>query len=124
MKGNEMSDDEGQIGVDHDDLISQIAARNREDGERASSAGESREQIKQFLEDTGVHPKAFSAMRVGMKIKKETAKLDWLRSMEIMLPMVASEIRNQSTPDMLDDADAAEPAPDDEDDDGYLAGAA
>ena len=109
-----MSEEEAtEITIDHDSLINQISARNSEDGERASSAGESRAEMKAFLEDTGIHNKAFSHIRAGMKIKKESQRLDWLRSMEVMLPMVAAEIRGQSTPDMFE-APAAEPVPDDE----------
>lgn len=111
-----MDNEDGEISVNHDALISEISNRNYEDGERASSAGESREKIKEFLEVTGLHPKAFSAMRVGLKIKKESQKLDWLRSMEIMLPMVAAEIRGQSTQDMFDEDEqpAAEPVSEEE----------
>ena len=54
--------------VEHDDLISNIEARNREDATRASSAGESRAAIKEFLDDTNMHPKAFSWCRVILKV--------------------------------------------------------
>ena len=116
-----MEDEVTDIDLEHDQLIGQISARNREDGERASSAGESRAEVKAFLEDTGVHPKAFAAIRAGMKIKKEAQQLDWLRSLEIMLPMVAAEIRGQSTADMFE-GDAPEPVSDDEAD-SYLGAA-
>lgn len=94
--------EEPEINIDGDDLIANILDRNAEDAERASSAGESRAALKMFLEDSGVHPKALSAMRVGMKIKKEAHRLDWLRSMEAMLPHVAGYIEGQSTPDMFE----------------------
>ena len=45
---------------DHDRLISFAAARNAEDSERASSAGESRQLIGEFLEETGTQTESMT----------------------------------------------------------------
>ena len=48
-------------------------------------------------------------MRTGLKIVKDGARMDWLRSMEAILPMVSAHIRGETTPDMFD-AEPAKPA--------------
>jgi len=101
--------------VEHDDLISNIEARNREDGERASYAGESRAMIKAFLDDTNMNPKAFSWLRAILKVNdKDQAKaMDMIRSLEVGLAMVKAHVSGQQG-DLFpedDDRDFDEPEP-------------
>jgi hypothetical protein len=93
---------EKEINLDHDHLIGKCAQWADEESERASDAGKTRQDIGQFLEKTGVNSKALANVRGAMKQKKEADRLDWLRSMEQLLPMAAAHIRGQSTGDMLD----------------------
>jgi len=81
--------------IEHDTLISNIEARNREDGERASSAGESRAAIKEFLDETNMNPKAFSWCRVILKQKDQAKAMDMIRSLEVGLAMVKAHVAGQ-----------------------------
>lgn len=112
-------DDEGGVSVTYDDLINEISERNREDSERASSAGESRQKIKEFLDATGVHPKVFSFARSILRQKKHTVQIDMMRSVEEVMPLVKACIDgNHGQADMFDDpADYSEPGNQVDDDD-------
>jgi hypothetical protein len=83
--------------LDHDKTIGEMEARNREDGERASSAGESRAAIKAFLDQSNMNPKAFSWLRMILKQNdKDQAKaMDIIRSLEVALPMVKAHVSGQ-----------------------------
>ena len=81
------------LNIDAQRLIAAISEFNSEDAARASDAGETREAVGAYLEATGIQKKAFSHMRAGLKLADEQKQLDWLRSMEAMLPIVASHIR-------------------------------
>ena len=81
--------------IKHDTLIGNIEARNREDGERASSAGESRAAIKEFLDETNMNPKAFSWCRVILKQKDQAKAMDMIRSLEVGLAMVKAHVAGQ-----------------------------
>jgi hypothetical protein len=101
--------------IEHDALIDQIEARNREDKQRASSAGESRAAIKEFLEDTDLHPKAFSMFRTILKLldrdNGQHKAQDLIRSLKAGIPLVEAHVGGQ--PDMFDRAgdDLAPAAP-------------
>ena len=82
---------------DHDRLISFAAARNEEDAERASSAGESRQLIGDFLEDTGMNGKALSWLRVILKQKTTDKAMDIIRSLKHGLPMVEQHLGGQQS---------------------------
>ena len=77
--------------VDASQVIGAMREFNNEDSERASDAGESRQRIGAFLEQTKLNAKAFSHLRMGLRIKKESNRLDWLRSLKMMLPMIEAE---------------------------------
>jgi hypothetical protein len=97
--------------VEHDDLISNIEARNREDGERASYAGESRAAIKEFLDETNMNAKAFSWCRVILKQKDRAKAMDMIRSLEVGLAMVKAHVSGQQG-DLFPEADdPIEPEP-------------
>jgi len=93
--------------IDHDTLLAKIGTFNAADAKRASSAAESRQAIGEFLEDTNLHPKALSNLRAIVKVaeKKDAAHaLDYIRSLEVGLPMVKLHIGgNQSEMDLEDD---------------------
>lgn len=97
----------GGPDIEHDHLIGKIDGWNREDRERASSAAETRGDIGQFTEQTGMNPKALSMLRT---IKKAAARdggqakaMDIIRSLKKGLVMVEADISGQGTGDMLDD---------------------
>jgi len=83
--------------IDHDVLIGKAAAHNMEDAERASLAAETRADIDQFIDDTGLNKKAYSVLRQIMKIgdKSQTEAMDVVRSLEKGLPMVKAHIAGQ-----------------------------
>lgn len=97
--------EESEITLEHDQLMGFHEKMAAAEGEAASDAGTRRQEIGAFIEKTGVHKKAFSQIRAGLKIKKEGDKLDWLRSMELMIGMAGAHIRGQSTAEMDFEAD-------------------
>ena len=103
--------------VEHDKLISFIEARNREDHQRSSSAGESRQKIAEFLEDTGCNSQALSWARSILKKLDKTdgqhKAMDVIMSLKKVLPMIEAHVTGQSTPDMFPD-EVASFEPDDE----------
>jgi len=90
--------------VEHDKLIEFVSIRNREDKDRASSAGESRQKIGEFLDETGLNGKALSWLRQILKTRDKsdgtTKAMDIIRSLEFALPMVKAEVAGQ--PDLFD----------------------
>jgi hypothetical protein len=100
--------------IDHDELISFIAARNQEDGDRASDAGESRQAIGEFVERTGMNAKALAWMRQILKAnnKSQAKAMDIILSVEKALPMIKAHVAGQGTPDMFpEDESPADVAP-------------
>lgn len=106
------------MNIQYEDLIPEIEARNREDRQRASSAGESRQKIGAFLEDTGLNSQAFSWMRtICKKLDKDEGDLkamDIIASLEAMLPIVKDYVQNNGTRPMDLPNPADEPMPGDE----------
>lgn len=88
--------------IDHDTLIGTAARHNMEDGDRASSAAETRQDIGEFIERTGMNNKAYSIIRQIMKIgdKSQDKAMDVIRSLQKGLPMVESHIGGQTTQEM------------------------
>lgn len=87
--------------IEHDHLIGKIDKWNGEDRARASTAAETRGEIGQFTESTGINPKALSFLR---SIKKVAAReggqakaMDIIRSIESGLPMVKADISGQQS---------------------------
>lgn len=95
--------------VDHDRLIAFASARNDEDAERASSAGESRQEIGAFLEDTGMNGKALSWLRAILKQKTTDKAMDIIRSLKHGLPMVEQHLGGQQSELELEPSDAPDP---------------
>jgi hypothetical protein len=101
-----MAEDEDRepLNIEYDTLIAAITARNKEDGERASSAGESRQKIGEFLETTGMNGQAFSWCRSILKKKKYSQQMDVLISLEEALPMIRAAVMGGQTEMVLDAA--------------------
>jgi hypothetical protein len=106
--------------IEHDQVIDFCEARNREDSVRASSAGESRQKIGQFIEDTGMNSQALSWCRsILKKLDKDDGQnkaMDVIMSLEKALPMIKAHVAGQGQADMdfTDSGDTGgevEPAP-------------
>lgn len=99
--------------IEHDQLIGNIDARNYEDTERASSAGESRSKIGGFLEQTGMNAKAYSVCRLILKQKTIDKQMDIIRSLETALPMIKAHVSGQQSEMDLNSEDnqPVEPVP-------------
>lgn len=85
--------------IEHDKLIGNIDKWNGEDRERASSAAETRGEIGQYTESSGMNAKALSMLRT---IKKAAARdggqakaMDIIMSLKKGLPMVEADITGQ-----------------------------
>lgn len=103
--------------VDHDALLDFSAARNDEDRRRASSAGESRAKIKEFLDETGFNGKALGWLRSILKLNDrddgQAKAMDVIMSMEKGLPMIKAHVAGQGQGAMdFDEEPAAEPVDD------------
>lgn len=105
--------------LNEDELLDFIEVRNREDKNRASSAGESREKIGEFIDKTGVNGKALSWLRQIMKANDKSdgqAKaMDIVMSLKNGLPIIEAFVRGQGTQEMdfdADDAPEEDPIPD------------
>lgn len=98
-----------EIAVHQDKIIgtfNRIASREKD---RASDAGEDREEIGNLLELTGLHKKAVSFCRMLHKQEPEKRE-DILRSLHPLLSMMEAHWDGQSTPDMF--AEGVEPGDD------------
>lgn len=105
-----------KLEIDQDLVLSKMQGFNQEDGERASDAGKSRQEIGEFLQETGINNKAFSQCRTVLKMKKDTQRQDWLRSMRALMPLMEEQIASSGTRDAFDvpaGAKAAANTPDD-----------
>ncbi|MFV1593302.1 hypothetical protein VWY73_12475 [Phaeobacter sp. JH20_12] len=104
--------------IEHDQLIGKIAEFNAEDGKRASSAGETRQQIGQFLDSTSLNSKAFAWLRQIMKTNDkadgQAKAMDIIRSLNTGLPMVEAFVAGQGSGEMNLEgpSEAPEEAPD------------
>lgn len=92
----------GDASLEADELIQAMKEFNTEDSERASDAGESRQRIGTFLEKTKLNNKAFSFFRGLLRVKKESTRLDILRSVELILPAIKAEVKATTTVDAFD----------------------
>lgn len=95
--------------IDHDELLDFIEARNREDKQRASSAGESRQKIGAYLEETSMNSKALGWCRQIIKTNEKDGgqhkAMDIITSMEVALPMIKAHVAGQGTTEMEFDVD-------------------
>lgn len=114
-----MSDEHGKIIIKPDEIMNKHKTWHSGEKDAAVSAGKRREAIGTYREGCGINAKAFSQFRAGLKIKGEGDRKDWLRSMQLLLPVAEQEIFGNE-PDMFpveaggDDADGVPAdAPDD-----------
>lgn len=104
--------------LDHDELIGFIDDRNREDRQRSSSAGETRQKIGEYLEETGMNGKALGFCRQILKINDKDdgqhKAMDVIMSLNKALPMIEAHVRGQGTTEMEFDTDPIETESEDE----------
>lgn len=86
--------------ITHDGLIDFIQARNSEDSDRASDAGESRQAIGAFVEATGINAKALAWCRQILKQKTQSKQMDIIMSLKKALPMIEDHVAGQGTAEM------------------------
>lgn len=101
-----MSEDETTADAPHydpDQLLRNLDKWKSEEGDRASDAGEMRQQIGQFIEDTGLNKKALSMVRALDKMKPNKRE-DTLRSLDMLLDDMKPHWSGQSTADMFDNS--------------------
>ena len=99
-----------KLEIDKDKVLEAMRGFNAEDSERASDAGESRQRIGAFLEETSINPKVFSHCRMALRMKKDDKRQDWLRSMKAILPLMEEQIAAEGTRDAFDAPAAAKEA--------------
>jgi hypothetical protein len=102
--------------IDHDKLIGKIDKWNGEDRERASGAAETRGEIGQFTESTGMNPKALSMLRTikkaAMKDGGQAKAMDIIRSLKTGLPMIEADVAGQQSemfPDPEEEPEVMDP---------------
>jgi hypothetical protein len=100
--------------IDHDQMIDFSIEQNEADRKRASSAGESRAQIKSFLDLTSLNGKALAWGRQILKINDkddgQAKAMDVIMSLEKVLPMLRAHVAGQGTAALPLDAPPEQPA--------------
>lgn len=91
-----------KLEIDKAKVLQAMQDFNSEDSERASDAGESRQRIGKFLEETSINNKVFSHCRMVLRMKKDDKRQDWLRSMKALLPLMEEQIAAEGTLDAFD----------------------
>lgn len=71
-----------------------------EKGERSDKqkSATRREAIKSFVEDAGLHAKAFNQFRAIRKIEDEGKRMHAVRTMEALLPLLRAELEGNELP--------------------------
>lgn len=92
--------DQEDISFTLDELLTYHTKNKQLEEEAGSSNSTARNLTGQFVKQTGLHAKALSQVRTGLKIKSEAGRLDWLKSMELLIAEVAPHIRGQSSGEM------------------------
>lgn len=102
-----------ELSVYQDKIVSSLNRWKSGEKQRASDAGEMREEIGQLIEFTGLSKKALAFVRMLDK-QEPDKRADILRSLTPLLDMMEPVWDGQKTADMFND-DAVEPAdaPDD-----------
>lgn len=91
-----------ELAVHQDKILSVMRRVKGREADRASEAGEDREEIGQLLELTGLSKKSLSIIRSLDKMTEEK-RADCLRSLHAILEMMEPVWNGQSTPDMFPD---------------------
>jgi len=88
-----MTDEENKgPQIDGDELLDKHYKWARDEKSAASDAGLRREEIGQVAEKMALENKALSQFRAGMKIPNEGKRIDWLLSMEQLIPIAREQI--------------------------------
>lgn len=98
-----------ELAVHQNKIINTFTRLASREKERASDAGEDREEIGSLLELTGLNKKAVSFARALHKMEPEKRD-DVLRSLEPLLELMRAHWDGQGTPDMFAASEPVEPA--------------
>jgi len=97
-----------QIDVHYEKIVNNLARWKSGEKDRASDAGEMREEIGSMLELTGLNKKAFSFVRMLDKQEPDKRE-DILRSLTPLLAMMDTHWNGNKTPDMFEAPEAVDP---------------
>lgn len=101
-----------ELTVHRDKIINSFARWKQGEADRASDAGEMREEIGKVIDLTGLNKKAFSFVRMLDK-QAPDKRADILRSLEPLLKLMQPHWDGSNTPDMFtDNDDAVDPVED------------
>lgn len=98
--------DGAKIQVNGDELLTKHEAWAKGEASDASNAGTRREAIGAYAEKSQLENKALSQFRAGMKIKNDGKRKEWLRSLQILLPIAEREIFNNEEELPMDNPNA------------------
>lgn len=90
-----------ELTVHYEKIVSNMARWKSGEKDRASDAGEMREEIGSLIELTGLNKKAFSFVRMLDKQEPEKRE-DILRSLTPLLDMMETHWNGNKTPDMFE----------------------
>ena len=100
--------DDSAIEINATEIMHKHAIWTTGESSDKSSAATRREAINEYTENRGIERKAFAQFRAGLKIKDETKRRDWLRSLQLLLPVAEAEIfGNEPEMDFEGDDDEA-----------------
>lgn len=94
-----MSDENNVVEFDPDQLHSKLQKWKADEERRKSDAGETRQDIGQFIEDTGLNKKALSFVRSLDKMAEEK-RADVLLSLDSLFDEMRPHWQNQGTAPM------------------------
>lgn len=99
-----------ELAVHQNKIINTFDRIGSREKERASDAGEDREEIGSLIELTGLNKKAVAFARMLHKQEPDKRE-DILRSLRPLLDLMEAHWQGQSTPDMFTDAVEPDEAP-------------
>lgn len=93
----------------YEKIVTNMARWKSDEKNRASDAGDMREEIGNLLDLTGLNKKAFAFVRMLDKQEPDKRE-DILRSLKPLLEMMDTHWNGNKTPDMFDENEPVEPA--------------
>lgn len=98
--------DTPKIVINRDEILTKHEAWTTGEASSSSDTGTRREAIGSYCEKNGIENKAFSQFRAGMKIKNDGKRRDWVRSMQLLLPVAERVVfGNQDEMELSDQDD-------------------
>lgn len=88
------------IRIETDKMIKKVDQWEKAEAAAGQAAGTRREAIGKFVEDAGLHNKAFSHFRTARKIKDDGKKRHYLRTMQALIPVLEAELDAQDQMDL------------------------